>query len=115
MLPRSPFGLASVAPLTPGFLVTLDKRALKTPSGSQLLLPKDRRLLATLIANEWENQEQVLKQHALPLVRSWVGLVSFPSSLPDVKSEAQPCGTVLSLSRDSPHIPPSSYAFPVLS
>ncbi|GMK57886.1 hypothetical protein CspeluHIS016_0407200 [Cutaneotrichosporon spelunceum] len=50
-----------------GFLVTLDKRALKSPAGTKLVLPKDRRLLATLIANEWENQDKVLKQHALPL------------------------------------------------
>jgi ATP synthase F1 complex assembly factor 2 len=52
-----------------GFLVTLDHRALKSPAGTKLVLPKDRRLLAALIANEWENQDQVLKQHALPLVR----------------------------------------------
>ncbi len=51
-----------------GFLVTLDHRALKSPAGTKLVLPKDRRLLAALIANEWENQDQVLKQHALPLV-----------------------------------------------
>jgi len=43
-------------------------RALKTPSGNTLLLPKDKRLVATLIANEWENQEILLKPHALPMV-----------------------------------------------
>lgn len=62
-------GRLSNEKLTPGFLVTLDKRALKTPSGTPLRIPRDRRLLAMLIANEWENQEQVLKQHTLPLVR----------------------------------------------
>lgn len=51
-----------------GFTVTLDMRALKTPSGNTLLLPKDKRLVATLIANEWENQEILLKPHALPMV-----------------------------------------------
>ncbi|KAL4068082.1 hypothetical protein V8B97DRAFT_1866613 [Scleroderma yunnanense] len=50
-----------------GFVVTLDKRALKTPSGNTLILPKEKRLAATLIANEWENQEKFLKQHALPM------------------------------------------------
>ncbi|TXT12960.1 hypothetical protein VHUM_01361 [Vanrija humicola] len=50
-----------------GYLVTLDHRNLKTPSGTKLVVPANRRLLAILIANEWENQEQVLKQHALPL------------------------------------------------
>jgi ATP synthase F1 complex assembly factor 2 len=51
-----------------GFLVTLDHRNLKTPAGTKLVLPKDRRLLTLLIANEWENQDEILKQHALPLV-----------------------------------------------
>ncbi|KAI9637076.1 uncharacterized protein MKK02DRAFT_24762 [Dioszegia hungarica] len=50
-----------------GLLITLDHRNLKTPSGTKLVLPKDRRLLALLIANEWENQDEILKQHALPL------------------------------------------------
>ncbi|OJA13725.1 hypothetical protein AZE42_02948 [Rhizopogon vesiculosus] len=51
-----------------GFTVTLDTRALKTPSGNTMLLPRDKRLVATLIANEWENQEILLKPHALPMV-----------------------------------------------
>ncbi|KIJ68935.1 hypothetical protein HYDPIDRAFT_79686 [Hydnomerulius pinastri MD-312] len=52
---------------TDGIAVTLDKRALKTPSGNTLLLPENKRLVATLIANEWENQETLLKPHALPM------------------------------------------------
>ena len=40
-------------------------------------MPKERRLLALLIANEWENQDEVLKQHALPVVR-----LSSPSPCP---------------------------------
>ncbi|KAH7889257.1 hypothetical protein F5I97DRAFT_1801794 [Phlebopus sp. FC_14] len=50
-----------------GIAVTLDKRALKTPSGNTLLLPESKRLVATLIANEWENQQTLLKPHALPM------------------------------------------------
>ncbi len=50
-------------------MVTLDHRKLKTPGGKVLTIPKDRRLLALLIAHEWENQDEVLKQHALPVVR----------------------------------------------
>ncbi|KAG2158416.1 uncharacterized protein EDB93DRAFT_1077117 [Suillus bovinus] len=50
-----------------GLTVTLDMRALKTPSGNTLLLPRNKRLVATLIANEWENQETLLKPHALPV------------------------------------------------
>lgn len=40
---------------------------MRTPGGTKLIVPKDQRLLALLIANEWENQDKVLKQHALPL------------------------------------------------
>ncbi|KAA1471300.1 ATP12-domain-containing protein [Dentipellis sp. KUC8613] len=47
--------------------VTLDKRPLKTPSGNQLLIPQEKKLVATLIATEWENQETLLKPHALPM------------------------------------------------
>ncbi|KAL4265931.1 ATP12 family protein [Pleurotus pulmonarius] len=47
--------------------VTLDKRALKTPSGNTLLLPQNKRLVATLIAGEWDSQETMLKPHALPM------------------------------------------------
>ncbi|KGB77504.1 ATP synthase mitochondrial F1 complex assembly factor 2 [Cryptococcus deuterogattii R265] len=53
--------------LSDGFLINLDHRALKTPFGAKLEIPKERRLLAALIANEWENQDEVLKQHALPV------------------------------------------------
>ncbi|WRT70815.1 uncharacterized protein IL334_007814 [Kwoniella shivajii] len=49
------------------FQITLDQRALKTPGGAKLSIPTQRRLLALLIANEWENQDEVLKQHALPV------------------------------------------------
>lgn len=50
--------------------ITLDKRALKTPSGNTLLIPKDKTLLATLIAAEWDHQATVMKPHALPMVSS---------------------------------------------
>lgn len=51
--------------------VTLDKRPLKTPSGNELLIPQDKKLVATLIASEWENQLTLLKPHALPMVRDF--------------------------------------------
>ncbi|KAL0580254.1 ATP synthase mitochondrial F1 complex assembly factor 2 [Marasmius crinis-equi] len=50
-----------------GFVVTLDKRALKTPSGNTLLLPHNKHLVAALVATEWENQETLIKPHALPM------------------------------------------------
>jgi ATP synthase F1 complex assembly factor 2 len=57
---------------TGNLLVNLDHRNLKTPGGAKLVVPKDRRLLALLIANEWENQSAVLKQHSLPVVSGHV-------------------------------------------
>ena len=50
-------------------MVTLDHRNLRTPAGKKLVIPPERRLLAALIAHEWDIQEEVLKQHALPMVR----------------------------------------------
>jgi ATP synthase F1 complex assembly factor 2 len=47
----------------------LDGRPLKTPSGNKLRLPPQKKMLATLIANEWDVQDTVLKPHTLPLVR----------------------------------------------
>ncbi|KAF8188396.1 hypothetical protein BJ912DRAFT_851201 [Pholiota molesta] len=48
-------------------VVTLDNRALKTPSGKVLQLPINKSLPASLIAAEWDHQEIVLKPHALPM------------------------------------------------
>jgi len=47
--------------------ITLDGRPLKTPSAARLSIPSDRKILAVLIANEWENQSEVLKVSGLPL------------------------------------------------
>ena len=55
--------------------VTLDSRPLKTPAGKPLFLPHSKRLAATLIVTEWENQRNVLKSHALPMVWSYWHLV----------------------------------------
>jgi chaperone required for assembly of F1-ATPase len=52
-----------------GYIVQLDRRNLRTPGGKKLVIPAERRLLAALIAHEWDIQEEVLKQHALPMVR----------------------------------------------
>lgn len=50
-----------------GLVVTLDKRPLKTPAGKTLTLPKSKRLLAALIAHEWDNQDSLIKPFALPM------------------------------------------------
>ena len=49
--------------------IMLDSRALKTPGGKPLLLPRSKLVAAALIVTEWENQRNVLKSHALPMVR----------------------------------------------
>jgi hypothetical protein len=49
--------------------IMLDSRALKTPGGKPLLLPRSKLIAAALIVTEWENQRNVLKSHALPMVR----------------------------------------------
>ena len=73
---------------TDGLSITLDKRPIKTPSGKKLLLPHSKILAATMIAAEWENQEKVLKSHALPMVSSCTvssgphRSCAVPSSLP---------------------------------
>ncbi|KAH9483991.1 ATP synthase mitochondrial F1 complex assembly factor 2 [Psilocybe cubensis] len=48
-------------------VVTLDKRALKTPGGQTLQLPLNKTLPAALAAAEWDHQEVLLKPHALPM------------------------------------------------
>ncbi|KAI0648250.1 ATP12-domain-containing protein [Trametes meyenii] len=50
-----------------GYAVTLDKRPLKTPGGKALIVPPEKKLVAALVASEWENQDTVLKPHALPM------------------------------------------------
>ncbi|KAK4058789.1 ATP synthase mitochondrial F1 complex assembly factor 2 [Microbotryomycetes sp. JL221] len=49
------------------YAVLLDKRTLKTPGGKLLSLPKEQLPIAVLIADEWENQLEVLKPHTLPM------------------------------------------------
>ncbi|KAJ9098733.1 hypothetical protein QFC21_004381 [Naganishia friedmannii] len=49
------------------YWITLDARPLRTPSGARLAIPANRKILAMLIANEWENQNQVLKVPGLPM------------------------------------------------
>ena len=68
-LPLSPLEL-TFSPCTGDYAVLLDKRTLKTPGGTQLLVPKERLPVALCIADEWENQTTVLKPHTLPMVRS---------------------------------------------
>ncbi|CAO1626149.1 unnamed protein product [Sympodiomycopsis kandeliae] len=49
------------------FEVKLDNRSLRTPEGTLLKVPKENRLLATLIVHEWNEQSRVIKSHALPM------------------------------------------------
>lgn len=63
---RPPLWARSPDPV--GYQVLLDARPLKTPGGKALWIPSEKRALAYLIAAEWDNQRQVLKGHALPMV-----------------------------------------------
>lgn len=48
----------------------MDGRPLKTPGGNGIRLPRQKKLFATLVANEWDVQDTILKPHTLPLVSS---------------------------------------------
>ncbi|KIY51005.1 ATP12-domain-containing protein [Fistulina hepatica ATCC 64428] len=74
------------------YTVTLDKRALKTPSGNTLLLPQNKRLVATLIATEWENQRTLLKPHALPVTSIASRAID---ALQDPKIRTEVCNSLL--------------------
>ncbi|SPO24747.1 related to ATP12 - F1F0-ATPase complex assembly protein [Ustilago trichophora] len=58
---------SSSSPSAEGFQILLDNRAIRTPSGQPIIIPCERELLATCIAQEWSEQDQVLKPHTLPL------------------------------------------------
>ncbi|KAJ7172625.1 ATP12-domain-containing protein [Mycena filopes] len=58
---------AAVGRQEESYTVLLDARPLKTASGNTLLLPPQKSLIATLVAAEWENQETLVKHHALPM------------------------------------------------
>ncbi|KAJ9105624.1 hypothetical protein QFC20_004304 [Naganishia adeliensis] len=49
------------------YWITLDGRPLRTPSGARLAVPANKKILALLIANEWENQKEALKAPGLPM------------------------------------------------
>lgn len=51
-----------------GYVVTLDKKPLKTPSSAVLQIPSNKKTLATLIAAEWSQVSSAsIRQHQLPL------------------------------------------------
>lgn len=52
---------------TAGFQILLDGRSIKTPGGQPIVIPANRELLATCIAQEWSEQGKLLKPHTLPL------------------------------------------------
>ncbi|TKY86720.1 hypothetical protein EX895_004360 [Sporisorium graminicola] len=52
---------------TDGFQILLDGRSIRTPNGQPIVIPRERELLASCIAQEWSEQGKVLKPHTLPL------------------------------------------------
>ncbi|KAI9136979.1 hypothetical protein BKA69DRAFT_71704 [Paraphysoderma sedebokerense] len=70
-----------------GFKIKLDSRPLKTPNGNTLVVPKNKPLLANLIAAEWDAQEKVLKPNSLPLT-SLVVRASDDFTHPELREDA---------------------------
>ncbi|KAI8839862.1 hypothetical protein BC829DRAFT_436007 [Chytridium lagenaria] len=50
-----------------GYRIELDGRALKSPDGTEIVIPHKFRHLAMLVAAEWEGQDKLLKASALPM------------------------------------------------
>lgn len=51
-----------------GFAVQLDGKTIKTPLGYKLVIPKSKKTLANLVANEWKHIPSLsIKSHSLPL------------------------------------------------
>ncbi|KAJ2159039.1 chaperone [Coemansia sp. RSA 552] len=50
-----------------GYVVRLDKRAIKTPDGKVVCIAQEQPMLAWLVAGEWESQQEFLGLHSLPL------------------------------------------------
>ncbi|KAJ3144540.1 ATP synthase complex assembly protein atp12 [Irineochytrium annulatum] len=49
-----------------GWRIHLDGRRLKSPGGTEVLIPKEHKRMALLVAAEWEGQEKLLKAASLP-------------------------------------------------
>ncbi|KAJ2808018.1 ATP synthase mitochondrial F1 complex assembly factor 2 [Coemansia guatemalensis] len=49
------------------YVVLLDKRPIKTPDGKLMRIPQGQRVLAWLVAGEWESQKEILGAHSLLL------------------------------------------------
>ncbi|KAI9316554.1 hypothetical protein DFJ73DRAFT_613433, partial [Zopfochytrium polystomum] len=50
-----------------GFRIFLDKRTLKSTGGSEIVVPPQYPLLASLVAGEWEGQPGLIKSSSLPV------------------------------------------------
>jgi chaperone required for assembly of F1-ATPase len=56
-----------VAEAEDGFAITLDGKAIRTPSGRQVIIPS--RDLADAVAAEWADQDETIKPMTMPLTR----------------------------------------------
>ncbi|ORY37901.1 ATP12-domain-containing protein [Rhizoclosmatium globosum] len=50
-----------------GIRIKLDGRTLKNPEGVEIVVPRENKILASLVAAEWEEQERLLKSSSLPM------------------------------------------------
>ena len=93
-----------IKPHQHGYVVTLDKRVLKTP-GKQELIARDA-AHARLIADEWAAQEGEIKPHLMPVTRLYnVAVERTPDSRAVLTEEVRKyAGTdVLCYRADTPH------------
>jgi chaperone required for assembly of F1-ATPase len=58
---------AAVAESDGGFVVTLDGKPIRTPSGRQVVIP--RKSLADAVAAEWASQQDIIEPMSMPLTR----------------------------------------------
>jgi chaperone required for assembly of F1-ATPase len=65
--PRRFYQAATPVPLDDGHGVLLDARTLRTPAGAKLILPAPA--LASLLAEEWQAQQDVIDHAAMPMTR----------------------------------------------
>lgn len=79
---------AEISADTSGYRITLDGRPIRTPSNNTLHIPHDKRVLAALIAHEWDVQDKILKTHTLPMTSLAARAIDAFND-PEIRSDAR--------------------------
>ena len=45
----------------------MDEKPLKTPNGNQVIIPRNKQILAAFTAAEWQGQEKKVRTHSFPV------------------------------------------------